>query len=213
MAEKVERDVLRYKWEFLRRNSKYQRDYKRRDRLQESYWLKKYGIGSPLDPSYVFNGVNIKAKDLHLFDLNPLPAVTVVGFQDTPLNYKDFEKEFLIDTSDFDRHKASVVVVKIDLRVKREKTIKEFKKKLTIWRKNCGVLNLSKPRFGCYKEYLDIFDLYASKKTFRKIAARVYSKLWTTTTTGSTKKDIIRKVKENLVACKKLIDGGYKEIC
>jgi len=82
--------VLRYRWEFLRRWPKYQRDYSQRSRLPESHWRKRYGIIVPANPKQHFPSgkkKKIKVKDLFIFDLVPDPAVLVVDFDYKPQIY------------------------------------------------------------------------------------------------------------------------------
>lgn len=65
----------------------------------------------------------------------------------------------------------------------------------------------SRARFGEYKRYLKVYDLVIKGKTLKEIAKRLYS--------GDIERDMnyaIRKVRRDYDRCKRLIDGGYRQI-
>ena len=163
-------------------------------------------------------GRKFKVKDLFIFDLSPDPAVLVVDFDYKTLNYKDTLRETDLDTDtvDIKVEQVNTLVMKVNLREKREKVIKEFKERLTEWRKRCSVKQDKRARLDLYDKYLQIYDLRMSGKTFNQIVETAYPEEYAQVKrTFRHKYDfdpLKEKIKHNLQACNRLIRGGYKII-
>lgn len=204
-------DVMYYRWEFLRRWGKYQNDYKKKKKFPVDYWRKEYEIIDPVDPNTAY-GFNSQAY------MVPDPAVLVVDCERKSMGYRDTlletNLEVLLTENKVNMETINTLIVKVNLRQKRERVIEDFKKTLTSWRKACSAVQNKRSRHNLhdlYDIYLQIYDLHRKGYTYRDIAMIVYPNQYT----PGNKYDFNRlkeKIKNNLQACKKLIQGGYKII-
>jgi len=71
--------IVKYKWEFLRRNKDYRTDYQNHQKYDRNYWLLTYDIKAPIDPGIDYCKMKkLTLKKLKLqFSVNYSPTMAL----------------------------------------------------------------------------------------------------------------------------------------
>ncbi len=214
------------KWEFLRRNKKYQRDYERWIRKPGGspslkaidYFQKKWELSYPADYKE-----SLKLKEvLNLSNPNEFAYAKIPNF----LPISEFvecltpEKIFsdgrvlgggrIKYISQEKLAKVSTIILKVNLKAHKKELFKEIDEIITKWqdrKKKYGELIVLRKRVGDWKKYLKVYDYKAQNpeatlKTIAKKTLKIEEPL-------RSDEDKIYKM---LKKCKELIDGDYAKI-
>ena len=212
--------VVRYRWEFLRRNKKYQEDYRNKEKRPLGYWGRTYGLATAYDPAYAIDDLP-KGIGARLFleqDIRPLQAITLKNFRSEPINTKDIDCDDVVNDVALEKpeilEKISTLEILVDITRRKELICYEFNRLIYAWQKKVPF----RIRLEKYGRYLRTFDLRRQKKTLQEIARIVYPEEYSKLLKDKIRSEkyavlpLIEKVKNNLKACQGLINGDYKII-
>lgn len=219
-----EKLCLKYRWEFLRRNKEYQKDYryitinlKVADIIRNQYpkrlvdealsILSKWDLLNPIPPGLSFNDLLESDKKLKSFHMDSLSVNDfAIDIYDSPDSLSP--KDLYI--------KGSLVRIYVNMRFPKEKILDEFELLVDKWqkplKKMLKKLPHSKPekrlQLNQYEKYLKVYDHYKKGISMAKLAKKFYPGY-----VESSGKDYAeRKVLRDLNGCLRLIHGGYKQI-
>jgi len=216
-----DKDILKIKWEFLRRSPKYINDYNRyiidKDKLKVDErndfenvlgqvfdrFREKYGVSFPLPPSLSYvDFIKSHCKRPSNSELSALMGkfhfLAEAEFSKGAYCWSGKSKNELSGsplieiTVDLDSHLQRIMC-------EVEKIVKE---RLEL-RRIAVSRGKKRPRLPEYKKYLSVYDLRQKKWSWKAIARKVAK---------DDSGDAIRKVKKYLQKCRSLIDGGYAQI-
>ncbi len=221
---KREKLCLKYRWEFLRRNREYQKDYryitinlKVADIIRNQYpkhlvnealsILSKWDLLNPIPPGLSFNALLESDKKLKSFHMDSLSVNDfAIDMYDSPDSLSP--KDLYI--------KGSLVRIYVNMRFPKEKILDEFELLVDKWQKPLKKMMKKvfhdKPEKGLqlnqYEKYLKVYDHYKKGMSMTKLAKKFYPGY-----VESSGKDYAeRKVLRDLNGCLRLIHGGYKQI-
>lgn len=200
--------IAKYRWEFLRRNKQYIKDYHSGKRYPNKHWVKEYDIYPPFDPSDDFPKSLKDQRNMPLYDeLSPLPPIVIQSISHSPITGKEVAQEKFTLPPRLKKEnlqKISTLTLLVDITHRERLILSEFKKLISYW-KNIRKTTL-KIRLTQYKRYLQIYNLKEKRWSWTRLANRFhpddkggidYAK---------------QKVMLDYKRCKKLINGGYKQI-
>jgi hypothetical protein len=218
-----ELDVAYYKWEFLRRNERYIRDYERiacdftkllpLEKIKISkYFEGEYGIYYPFNPRRKIGRKKTQIL-VSAFSLSPAHCMTSKYRMPSKLHHKSSSSSTLAEILEHTKQipeeelaKLSSIDIRVNLAYTKEAMLKEVSKILDEWlplrKKHKTILN-KRLQFKEYETYLKTYDLKKKNLTFNQIASKLKR------TTGRGWEDRLCK---NHKACCELIDGGYRKI-
>ncbi len=215
---------LRYRWEFLRRNMEYQKDYahitgtlKVGDIVKNRYpddlvrkvleILSKWDLINPIPPKFSFDTLVRSDKKLKSFYLDSLVIKEMAI--DSPSSPDSLSlKDVYV--------KGSMVKICIDMKFPKEKILDEFNLLVDSWQKRLKEVTKAYPNLNPetrlqidqYDQYLKVYDEHRKGMSFKKLAKKFYSIY-----IESSGKDYAeRKVLRDINSCLRLIHGGYKQI-
>jgi hypothetical protein len=229
-----------YKWEFLRRNSEYRRDYAKFNRTF-GVWIKKHGRHpwmidkSDAATRYYFDRIYPEEYKLR--------EKWGVYFPKDPKYNMDFQK---IPKSIIDPHTMPILPAfcartmwvwrnpepihpdwrldlyiclagpKADIMDQVEMAIDiELSRRRKIIEKP---KNKTRKRLDHYSDYLKVWDLYQTKKGFRMVAEAIWPdevSYWDTNPKGNRRNPlnpIVQRAKDQYQAARRLIEGGYRDL-
>lgn len=215
---------LKYRWEFLRRNKEYQKDYayitgtlKVIDIIRNKYpeplvsrvlkILTKWDLLNPIPPKLPFTDLLKSDQKLKSFHMDSL-----------------FVKDFAIDMYDspdsLSPHKlyinGSMVKMYVDMKFPKEKILDEFELLVDRWQKPLKKMIKKLPnsdpekrlQISQYEKYLKVYDCHRKGISMAQLAKKFYPGYM-----ESSGKDYAeRKVLRDINGCLRLIHGGYKQI-
>ena len=221
---KREKLCLKYRWEFLRRNREYQKDYffiimklNVVDIIKNSYphslvkkalkILSKWDLLNPIPPKLSFDALLRSDKKLKSFYLDSLIV--------DELAIDCFENPDLLSTEEL-YVKASYLDMRIDMRFPKEKILDEFKFLVDNWQKRLKKAMKSFPnskpeprlQIDQYDRYLKVYDQHRKGVSFDKLAKKFYPNY--VESPGMNYAQL--KVQRDISSCLKLIHGGFKQI-
>ena len=221
---KREAFCLKYRWEFLRRNREYQKDYryitinlKVTDIIRNKYpkhlvdealdVLSKWDLLNPIPPGLSFNDLLKGDKKLKSFHIDSLSVNDfAIDIYDSPDSLS--QKDLYV--------KGSLVKMYVNMRFPKEKILDEFELLVDQWQKPLKKMMKKvfrdKPQkrlqLNQYEKYLKVYDDYKRGMSMAKLAKKFYPGY-----IESSGKDYAeRKVLRDLNGCLRLIHGGYKQI-
>lgn len=204
--------IAKYKWEFVRRNKFYRRDYKNiwlpvlkknstRKALRVSrYFQRKYGLFEPRSP-YLPSPECKKGRGKNFAWLFPSDAVWCKDLlcDALPKNRKRIKKGF------------DKIHLEIDMRFPKERIMKSVEETinncLAILPKKYKDVN-SRKRFSQYEGYLKIFDLRNKGCSWNQLAEKFYKNDIDRNELNYAK----RKAKRDYERCAKLVESGFRQI-
>ena len=215
---------LRYRWEFLRRNKEYQRDYayitgtlKVVDIIRNKYpeplvhrvfkILSKWDLLNPIPPQLPFSTLLKSDKKLKSFHMDSLSVNDfAIDMYDSPDSLSP--KDLYI--------KGSLVRIYVNMRFPKEKILDEFELLVDKWQKPLKKMIKKvfrdKPekrlQLNQYDKYLKVYDHYKKGMSMAKLAKKFYPGY----VESSGKNYAERRVLRDLNGCLRLIHGGYKQI-
>ena len=215
---------LKYRWEFLRRNREYQKDYryitinlKVADIIRNQYpkhlvdealgVLSKWGLLNPIPPGLSFSDLLEGDKKLKSFHIDSLSVNDfAIDIYDSPDSLS--QKDLYV--------KGSLVKMYVNMRFPKEKILDEFELLVDQWQKPLKKMLKKLPhsksekrlQLKQYEKYLKVYDDYQKGMSMAKLAKKFYSNYIRL----SGKDYAERKVLRDLNACLRLIHGGYKQI-
>lgn len=215
---------LKYRWEFLRRNKEYQKDFayitgtlKVTDIIRNRYpdslvhkvlnILVKWNLLNPISPELPFNALIKSDKKFKSFYLDSL-VVNELAI-DGSLDPDSLSREDLYV-------KGSMVELCVDMKFPKEKILDEFELLVDKWQKPLKKMIKAFPnsepekrlQVNQYEKYLKVYDAHRKGMSFAKLAKKFYSGY-----IESSGKDYAeRKVLRDINGCLRLIHGGYKQI-
>jgi hypothetical protein len=210
--------IIKYKWEFLRRNKKYNQDYLSRGKLSSDYWLKEYGISMSFDPKKKHSNLSRKSLERFLFEgsLDNVPTIVVKDVSTVPMNegdenYQDEASNKLNFQGEEYASKVATLKLLVNVLKKKEDIVSRFERIISAVKDNIikKPLLAKKAQWAMYDTYLAVYDLRHPKsgkrRTFSQIARVVYPN-------DSDLESSLRKINRNYEEAKKLVEGGYRYI-
>jgi len=215
---------LRYRWEFLRRNKEYQRDYARitvtlgvTDIIRNKYpeqlvhkvleILSKWDLLNPIPPKLSFSALLKSDKKLRSFHMDSLlVSGFAIDIYDSPDSLSP-EKLYV---------NGSMVKLYVDMRYPKEKILDEFTLLVDNWQKRLRKMRKKLPfaepekrlQLNQYDKYLKVYDHHRKGMSMAKLAKKFYPGY-----IESSGKDYAqRRVLRDINGCLRLIHGGYKQI-
>lgn len=208
--------IANYRWEFLRRNKKYRKDCANRSKFSAGHWQKKYGISFPYNPQDNFSKLPKKSASRFLFEraISPAPAVILNDIRDEPICDKDIDRQDVVEDILFKEadslNSISVVNLLVDVTRRKEIILAELDKIISYWKKVRA--NKTRVIFKKYDIYLMIYDWKENGCSWREIARKLQKRNlepgWNKADTENLRRHALRAYNQ----CKKLIDGGYRQI-
>ncbi len=221
---KRELNCLKYRWEFLRRNQEYQKDYlyitdhlKVTDIIKNSYSdllvkkvldiLSKWGLLNPIPPKLSFDALLKSDKKLKSFYIDSLSSdENAILIYESPDGLSS--QDLYI--------KGSMVKLHVDMKFSKEKILDEFSVLINKWQTQLRKLSRKFPKakpderlqINQYEKYLRMYDHHKKGMSFSQLAKKFYSGYIET----SGKDYAERKVSRDINGCLKLIHGGYRQI-
>lgn len=204
--------IAKFRWEFLRRNKNYREDYQKKNTFRKAYWLKEYGVYPPYDPKDDFpKEPNSSTPGIFMFyDLLPAPSIVLKDINSKPIHHKEVMREqdvvlpYLNELSVAKLNQVSTLNLLVDITQRERLILSEFNKLICHWKKMRKTKN--KSRFENYRQYLRIFDLKERGWSWTRLANKSHPN-----EAGGldyAKQKVMRDYKR----CKKLIEGGYRQI-
>ena len=221
---KREKLCLKYRWEFLRRNKEYQKDYryitinlKVADIIRNQYpkhlvnealsILSKWDLLNPIPPGLSFNALLESDKKLKSFHMDSLFVNDfAIDMYDSPDSLS--QKDLYI--------KGSLVRIYVNMRFPKEKILDEFELLVDKWQKPLKKMMKKvfhdKPekrlQINQYEKYLKVYDSHRKGMSMSQLAKKFYPGY-----IESSGKDYAeRKILRDINGCLRLIHGGYKQI-
>ncbi len=215
---------LRYRWEFLRRNKEYQRDYvyitdtlKVTDIIRNKYpeplvhkvfkILSKWDLLNPIPPQLPFCALLKNDKKLKSFHIDSLSVKEfAIDLYDSPDSLSP-EKLYI---------NGSMVKMYVDMKFPKEKILDEFELLVDKWQKPLKKMIKKvfrdepekRLQINQYEKYLKVYDGHRKGMSLAKLAKIFYPGY-----IESSGKDYAeRKVLRDINGCLRLIHGGYKQI-
>jgi hypothetical protein len=230
------KNIYYYKWEFLRRNKQYQKDYDIYDAekdlfkkeqlkyiIQERWgvtpanYRKNYlTLINPKWKGYLSGGLCFK-QQFRLFNILQVDAWSEQSLEEKMGNPKKIEFKELVPTiisretnpiQNFQEMKTLRLV--LDLRYPKKTLLDRYEKTVSLYKrfvKNFP-LNPSRRRVEDWEHYLEIYDLVQKKWSWDKLVKK-YSKK----KIGFVPyKNLVREVKRDYVAAEQIVNGGYGQL-
>ena len=211
------------KWEFLRRNKKYQKDFDKHvraititeDNMEEisDYFMEKWGIYAK---DYKYSMSVAKAKDLSFKkeDLELIPRF--IGLRERVECLTGQWKKNptmsggLEPISKEEMAKIEHIELKVNLLTHKNTLLKDFEEIIDWWqsfKKKYGSLKVSSMRIKDWEIYWKIFDLKEKnpKLTYGQLAMKLNG-------TKGFSRDEEDKIRKAYLKCRELIEGGYRNI-
>lgn len=225
--------VIKYKWEFLRRNPDYKKDYNNRHKfidskapylemLKNRHFYKKYGIAFVFDPNLSYENlskeINLKkgfdlTKDIFEWALDAEPSIIIDGVSDVPVSkiVDDLIEDSVRDEIEKIQMK-NVVTLHMQVNLLRNETDlkNHFEKLIKFWKKTT-----KSTQWAMFDTYLQIWDYRNPKRSKKLTFAKIAEKVYPQDSGKGIKSNILsaeRKVIRNYNSCESLIKGGYKHI-
>lgn len=206
--------LLQWSWEFLRRNSEYQEDFKRIN----DYVLKNSKFGEDMlediKNHYYVMLIKICEKYQITGVVNPVApfssnVLTFIRFQDSHYPFFYFSDEE-IESKKIKPIEEDEVVIKLNVSLPINPQLQRAKRTLNHQRDSLikkGIIkNIDNKRLReeNYRDYLRIYDARMGKVPFSEIAEVIYPNLYDV--------DPKKKVEAAFKAAKKMVTTGYKSI-
>ena len=221
---KREKEALMYRWEFLRRNESYKKDYmcivkilKVKDTMncpqgggnyeEASRILDKWDVLTPIDPTMTFEEL------IQSDELKNTWYVEALAASSQAIGYG----EYLESKPDgYIINHAPYVTIPIDMYAPKERIMAEFEAEIDRWKnrikgalKNEGYKETQhRISFENYRRYLKVYDLRIKKMDWEQLAQKFYSNDVKRGDLNYAKK----KAKRDYRRCLKLIEGSYRQI-
>jgi hypothetical protein len=221
---KREKTCLKYRWEFLRRNEEYRKDYR--------YVTKKLKVIDIVRFSYPEDRVKKVLEALLRWDLlNPIPPE--LSFDELIKSDKarksvyidsllpdGFAIESKLDPGKLDDTllyvKSSMVDLCVNMHFPKEKIMDEFNLLVDHWQGELADLRKTfknpspetRLQVDQYDRYLKVYDQHKKGLSVEQLSKKFYSGY-----VESSGRDYAnRRVRRDIESCVKLIDGGFKQI-
>lgn len=194
MAKKIKIGNLeKYKWEFLRRNDKYNEAYSEyKQGLLEKEEFKSWGLNQPLNPAKRYEEVIKSTRNNKLFFPFHLSLQLDSAYDKAcPLVWG----ELLMDVS---LPKKTILE---EFEKQLDRLIKSYKGKRGLYEKDPAN---RRARIARYEHYLNVYDLRVKGWTWRRLAEKFYPGEFIYRAKKYAKRDYQR--------CKKMIEGGFGQI-
>lgn len=214
---KREEEVVKWRWEFMRLNEDYQKEYRDIEKRGEPKLLphrNKWGIGEWIDPNLSFKELceqcYQQVLELDKENIEPKEAARFLLFNRLggPYYYSDVPAVTpQISIQDPEAKDTEIVGLHINTSAPNEQIIEEvmeYVKKERASKNIAQKIKREKPQWTKYKRYLKLLDLKRQGYTHEEISDKLFPDL---------DLDSARtKVSRNLESARLLINGGYKKI-